>query len=795
MIRNYIKTAWRNIVRNRVFSLINLLGLSVSLAFCTLVMLYLYDEHSYDKFHANGDRLYQISRIEYLVDDPKIKTGLFDFSENKDIMEYRAQPMPLAYVVKNEIPGVEKASRFLTGQLNILKDGKVHSEMAKHVDPDFLDMFSFDLLYGNKQGALDKPTDIIISAPKALEYFGRLDVVGEMIQLKTDENDLLTITGVMEVPKKSSIRMSFLRNVATCTYCERSRENWGSRFSTLFIQISPNLAPNEIETKIDLAVADELKEDKEYWRLKRKLSEQNPVFNYSLTNVEARHIKFFSNKLYRVILVGLSLLIFLIATSNYVSINLSTTARRSSEIAIRRAIGANGQQLFFQFLGESFLLILLALFFSITLIQGTLPLFNQLTGKSIDSSLLLQKEILIGVVSLSMIFCLAAGGYLSLILSRLKTHLSLKSSNGRVKLGAKFTQGITVFQFMICVFLISIAVVMNRQFEYISEKDLGFDTESVLLLDDVQGITAELKDELQKIPQVLGVSLAGGGVRGNGMYAQHVGDHRVVYSYIDDDFIKVLNLKVVEELNAEEEIGKRLIVTKNLYDLISADSTLDNNSINGMPVAQIVSDFHFASLLEPIYPTIFEVDNNLNSEWFGNAYVKISTTNVPIRDVISEIEKVWNRVAPDRFFEFEFLDQAIDDQYKTQKTQVKTINASMTMAIILACIGLFGLVSIKINNRVKEVGIRKVLGASIQSIFNLLSKEYLLTMVVANVIAIPIAYYASKNWIEVFEFRMNLSIWMFLLPLIFIVFIGFISISGLLLKAAKTNPVHSLRHE
>lgn len=792
MLKNHLRTALRRLMRSKFYTVTNVLGLSISLALCTLVALYVNDEYNYDKFHENGDAIFKVFRTDLLVDDAVEGNGFLGVFENSDMRQIRLHPVPLGTLVKESVAGIKRSTRSVLSQFSIVQEGKTVDLMANHVDSDFLEMFSFKFIHGNPKEALSRPESLVISKAKALELFGRLDAVGETIPLSDPQSGALEVTGVIDVPMRSSIQVDFLRPFEQCDNCVRSQSNWRGSFSEVYLQIESGADVSDIESKIDLVTGEFLNEQKEAFRLRRQLSESSDVFRYELLNIESINLANTSKRLYVVILTGLVLLVFLITITNYSAISLSTAASRVTEISIRRVVGARGMQLFQQLLVESLLLIAVSIVLSFTLLQWLLPQFNSLTQKELQLIELLEPNVVFSVFTMVTTLTVLSVSCLALILLKNKA-IDLKRS--LYKTNPKLVKGITLFQFVICTFMVSVAFVMSEQFTYISEKELGFDKESLIIIDKIDGYADVLKDELLKLPNISGVSLAGGAIQGNGIYMNRVGQQTAILSYVDEDFIDVMKLELVEQRMADDlALNKIVLLSEELSNAVKADSAKIPESVDGVSIAGVFKDFHFGPLTDPIFPSMLEV-NRGTSERYGNAYVRYnSTEGASVLQILTSIEEVWDKISPNRALEYRFMDDELSAQYKKQQIQSKTINSVAVVSILLASIGLIGLVSIKVNNRMKEVSIRKALGASIKDIFQLLSKEYMLTMILANVLALPASYWVAQEWLGTFEYHTNLSLWMFLIPLFVIISIGFFSTLSILIKASRSNPVDVLRY-
>jgi putative ABC transport system permease protein len=671
-------------------------------------------------------------------------------------------------------------------------------------------MFSFPLKAGNVATALDAPDKIVFTASAAKKYFGNEDPIGKVVRVG-DTKDFL-VTGVAaDVPDNSQIQFDF---VASFTSLGAAKEEkwWEANYIT-YLLLKNNSSLQHLQQKIYQYMkevsAGELKMDKGAY-LTYHLEPLTKVHLYSeLDGLEPNN-----NIVYIYVLAVVAVLILLIASVNYTNLSTAQSASRSAEIGLRKVLGANKTQVFNQFISESILFTIVAVVLAVVFSVLLLPYFNQLSGKALSSSTLFEPATLIALFVLAIIVAFAAGAYPAFILSNVKLIKVLKSGFSFSAAGGTLRKSLIVLQFVISLFLITATIVILKQLLFIKNKDLGYNKEQVVVLPLDQKMLAgydDLKKAMTNNPNVVSIAAAyeapthigwADGLRKSGE------DKGITVNAIpvDEDFVKTLGLKIIAGSDYTQADVKAFDTTndgqnlKYTYMLNEAavkalgwtpEEAIGKSVAKGRDgiVKAVVKDFHFRSFHEPINPLVIFLDKRMAHEMF----VKISGNNVST--TLKQLQNVWKQRVPHRPFEYHFLDEDYDALYKAEERTAGVFTTFSSLAILLACLGLFALTAFELVKRTKEIGIRKVLGATLSNIVGLVAKDFLKLILVAMLIAFPLAWFATNKWLQDFTYRINISWWMFAVAAFLVLFIALVTISFQAIKAALANPVKSLRTE
>ncbi len=802
MLRNNLKIAVRNFSKRRLHSTINVLGLSMAFIFCMLVFLYARFEFGRDGFHANAANIYNVIAVEYQVDNAETESSWFDIEVGTDTQQSAYHPAMLGPELSDRIPEIERYSRYGFGSVDVRVNNRQFSENVKYVDPVFLDLFSFPVLEGSSTTALDRPDKIAISKSLAEKYFGEENPIGQVVNIDEKDNKVFEVGAVFEIPTRSSLSFDMLMRYEQNHYYQNQKDNWNYNHTPVFIELSPEADLNEVRAKMNLLYQEKYAKRITRERESRKLSEDSPVNEYDLVNLsdvyfnKAAPLDATSMPVYTFMLLGVALIILIIACINYVSISVATAASRTTEVGIRKTIGASRKQLKTQFYVEVLLLTSVAGLLSFTGTQVFLPWFNEMTGVEIvmhNTELLMLTGFSLGAVA---VVSVIASIYPTLFMTRFDI---MKSLNGRStsQINPRFIQPLVVFQFVMCVFFISMSATMHKQFRFISEKDLGYDSESVLVMKGTSELTSKLRAALTSSPYINAVSGAAG-IFSGGTFSSSFIQNDIMYQpravFTDVDFIKTMEIEMVSGRDFSREFGedlnsKNCLINELYYNIVKDDSTY-NGSVHGMKVVGVVKDFHFDELLKEIDPIYFQVSSDgAHSELFVN--FDVSHTD----EVVEHIKASWNEVAPTQELNYSFMDAILANQYKKQRRWNNIINASAISGILIACIGLFGLSGIEAANRTKEIGIRKVLGANIGAILMILNKKTLWLILGAILIAFPVSYYVMNAWLETFAYKVSINADIFLISGVICLLIVLFTSSYHSLKTAHINPSTLLRDE
>ena len=812
MVGNYFKVAVRNIRKRKMYSFINAFGLSIGIAFCMLIWLFIQDELSFDQFHENKKDIYRIESINYNYWAPDLKE------------EERWERMPwlqmgLRHAIVDECPEVVNAARFSGGGGTFTYKEKVFAERFTYTDKDFFKIFSFRMLKGNPETVFSGKHEVVLTPEIAQKYFGDADPMGEIINIDfSNREEPFTVTGVVEAPPaNSSLQFKILLPQENRGNYEGQMTRWGNFNTPVFVQLRSDadtaLFRRNLAGVCEKYVGPKLAE----WRKDGKVPDNIKLMEYVFTQLPDMHLKKevewekVSDKQYSYILGGIALLILLIASINYISLALTTSASRRTEVGIRKVVGAVRKQLFYQFGFESILLSMISLIAGIALAILFLPSFNSFTGKDILLGNIDWLRFGLVGLALALLVGMLAGSYPSIFLARFKPVAVLK---GRftTKLQAGFTKPLVVLQFGMSAFLIVSSVIMYRQMKFISTRDLGFNHHAVLTIpmhsgwDNNAEQTYQLfKTELEKIPSI--ENIAGTSqpfAEGYNRYGYKIdGANHAAFVYaVDPNYIPTMGMQVVQGRNFDSNIqtdstsvvvNEALVKDMGWTDLSDAYLNWKEDSTGrGFKVIGVLKDFHFQSLEAPIQPMFLTMDRKEGGHLIA-AHIRISSNDMP--GTIRQVESAFRKLFPDRPWEYAFLDETIQKQYEDYERRMSIVGFSTLFAILISCLGLFGLAGVNAVNRTKEIGIRKVMGADLRSIFILLNRQYVWLSMIAFVLAIPFSWYVMDKWLKSFEFRIPMGWELFAGSMIAGLAVALLTVSYHAVRAALVNPAETLKYE
>jgi len=789
MIKNYLKIAWRNLWRNKFFSTINILGLALGMACSILILLWVQDELSVNAFHANGSSLYQVIERQYY--------------DGKVVGQYSV-PGVLANEMKKVIPEIKYATNYGFNNDNTFRVGnKILKLNGNSADSDFFKMFSYPLLEGTAKNALNSPLGIAISRKMAGDFFGGPhSAIGKIIRYNNKTN--FTITAVFEdLPENSSLKFEYLINWDSFLKDNGWAKQWGNNGPGAYIMLRADANPALVDKKISRFLDKYNKEQNKAFREELGLQKFSDAYLYShFTNGKPDGGRIEYVHLFSIV----AAFIILIACINFMNLTTARSVKRAKEIGVRKVVGAVRGVLIRQFMGEAILLTFLALIVSIVLVIMLLPIFNSLTQKQISYPFghIIFWQWLLG---LTFITGFISGSYPALFLSSFNPVTVLK---GTVKLSTGstlFRKVLVVVQFGLSVFLIIATIIVSKQVNYIQTKDLGYDRENLIYISLEGDLTAKykiFKDEALKMPgiqQVTRMSMTPtnfgsttGGVQWDGKDPNlNVEFTQVSVGY---DFASTLKLKMADGRDYSRDYATD---TSNYLINEAALSRIGYKNPVGKPLTMwgkkgkivgILKDFHFNSLHDPIYPLIVRLREN---EDYGN--ILIRTQPGQTKQALATIEKLCRDLNPNFTFTYAFSDAEYQKLYNDEQVVGKLSNIFAFIAIFISCLGLLGLAMFTAEQRVKEIGIRKVLGASAASLFTLLSREFLILVVIALLIATPVAWYAMYKWLQAYTYRTSIEWWVFALSGVMAIAIALLTVSFQSARAVLVNPVKSLRSE
>ncbi len=795
MLKNYFITTLRNLSRNKIFSIINLSGLSVGLACCMLIFLYAKDEVSYDRFHKKKNEIYHITTIVTPPDGKVMKMGVTGMV-----------PGP---AFKRSIPEIETFVRMHEDGFAVKRGSEVFQQLAQVVDSNFFSVFSFPLLEGNVATVFSDPYSVVLSEEVAKKYFGSANVVGQTLELKIDTLfKPFKVTGIAKnAPQNSSIKFGMLMPMSF-KRIQGEDNQWLNFYMHTFVTLPAGSNSKLVEAKMaDVFrndAATQLKEALEKYNFKEKIRFQlQPLLSMHLsTEFKAENgLSDASNPIYSYILSGIALFIFLIACINFINLTVARSLKRAKEIGIRKVMGSQRRQLVLQFLGESFILSFLAFVIGIGLVLLLLPFFNTLANKALSFSYLLDGKLVVGFIAMFLLTGLLAGIYPSLVLSRfnpVETLYGKMRYTGRNRLA----KGLVVLQFSLATFLVIATMIIYSQFSFLLNFKLGYNDENLVVLKAAAFSRDKLdliKNSLLKSPAVVAVAADQGG-RWNTI-AHINGEQKAQFDMkiIDENYLGLLQIPITtgrgfsKEFHADTATGA--MVNESFVKMAGwkqpigevIDFFYNDKKYN---VIGIVKDYHYTALNAKIGPQIFLSHPEYQ---LREVYVKIKPEKTA--EVLPFLQKTFKSLFPFQAYEYHFKDADNEQQYAAEKKWKQIVSFSAGLTIFISCIGLFGLSLLAAERRTKEIGIRKVLGASVAVITRTLSASFLKLVLLSTVIAIPLAALLMQKWLQNYPYRVALSWWTYAFAASLMFLIALLTISYQAVKAALANPVKNLRSE
>ncbi|HEX5154410.1 MAG TPA: ABC transporter permease [Parafilimonas sp.] len=790
MFRNYLKTAFRNLWRNKAFSLINIMGLALGLACSLLIMLWVNDEYQVDAFHQNGSRIYSVYEKQF---------------HDARVDAFHGSPGVLADEMKRVLPEVQYATNYAWNDLSTFEaNNKILKENGNNAGADFFKIFSYKILQGNAITALQSPSDIAISKKMAEDFFGSPEeAIGKTIRYQNNKD--FKITAVFDnVPKNSTMEFDYILNWQTFLERNSWAKNWANNGPACYIMLREGTDAKAFEKKITKFLDNYNKEQTKYSYIHLGIERYKDVYLYSnfdkLGNISGGRIQYV--QLFSIV----AIFILLIACINFMNLTTARSVKRAKEIGIRKVVGAFRFTLIRQFIGEALLIVLISVTIALTLVMLILPLFNQLTGK--DIHIPFNDSIFwFSITGLLLVTGFISGSYPALYLSSFQPVRVLKGALKFSSGALWFRKGLVVFQFMLSIILIIGTIVVSKQVNYIQTTNLGYDRENLIYIPMEGDLVAKykvFKEELSGMPGIKDISRitdvptqienGTGGVDWIGKDPN--ADIEFTQSAVGYDFTKTMRLQMAEGRDFSKDfatdsagyvINEAALKRIGYKDPIGKPLTFwqKKGTIIG-----VLKDFHFNSLHEEINPLVLRLGEDIS---WGAALVR--TAPGKTKEALASLEKVCKQLNPKFPFSYKFSDEEYAKLYKSEQVVSRLANYFAFLAIFISCLGLLGLVIFTSEQRTKEFGIRKVLGASPVSLFNLLSKEFLLLVLIAMVIASPLAWLAMNSWLKDYAYKINISWWMFVVAGITAVVIALITVSFQAIKAAVANPVESLRTE
>lgn len=798
MIKNYLTTALRNFRKNKTASAINIFGLTIGLTSCLLIALYIQHELSYDSFELKGNRIARVI-MEYR----------FDGSGQTNAGNYTS--VRVASVLKKNFPEVETGVKMANYETVVGYGEKLIAEKRfMYADAGFFSVFTFPLLQGDPNKALAEPQQVVLTESTARRYFGKEDPMGKTLHIGTDSS-LYQVTGIMkDCPSNSQIKFDFLASFSSLGLLKEYEETYWSANYTTYLLLKNEGSRAALQARLPAF-------------MKKEMEGKGATINFFLEPFNSIHLHseyggFEPNNsiAYIYIMAAVALLILIIACFTYINLSTARSIERAREVGVRKVIGASRKQLFWQFIGESGGFCLVALAFSLALADIMLPYFNQLTEKQLHAGALFSPGFLGFSLLITSFVGILAGSYPALILAGFHPIKVLKGSFKNMGSGQLLRKSLIVFQFAISVFLIISTFIIRKQLNYIQHKQLGYDREQVLVLPMDESFLPRLpriKKEFKSDPDIISVSrCARSPAEGGGGYNMSTPampakkQFAVTANPIDEDFIKTVGMQIIAGADLSEQDMKDVSPPTGqpqLFHFILNESAA--RQLGWTPqqaigqkmfmdatrpgiVKGVVRDFHFESLHKPIKS--FVMFSALGAR---ELLIKLSGHNLP--QSVAFLEAKWKTLVPERPFEYRFMDEDFNKLYHAELNLSASMNLFAGIAIVLACLGLFGLSSYAAGQRIKEIGIRKVLGASVAQIVAILSLDFVKMALISLLIAFPLAGWMMTKWLRDFSYRTTMGWGIYMEVGCLVLFLALLTVSIRAINAALANPVKSLRSE
>lgn len=804
MIRNYFKVAFRALLRNRTFTLVNIFGLVVGISFSCMLYIYVSNELSYDTFHSKSDRTYRI--ITKDLRDPS----------NERVYGITTPPMGNALV--EDFPEVEEMVRLhqYMGQVVFEVNGEKFQERNWFTtDPNFFDVFDFEFVAGDKATALSKPYSLVVTESTKVKYFGSEEAVGKVLEI---EGSPVTITGVIkDHPDNSHLQFEFLfSNIRSDDDWTAYLNAWDRFGAYTYIVLRPGSSIDDLREKMPAL-------------LQKKLGPYASLFSADFQSIEdiylhSKDIEAGTERdhgqiSYIYIFFSMGIFLLIIACINYINLSTSKALARSKEVGVRKVVGAYKDQLVFQFLTESFLVTFISMFLAIGAMDLLFPYFNDITGKSFDISWQTLKDYGLPLLVISLIIGLISGSYPAFYMAKLRPVSSLKGEGQGDSGAMRLRKGLVVFQFALTIVMIFSTIVVGRQLNFIQNKDIGFDEERLVVIDinngNVRRNFQTMKEEYAKIPQVKSVAVSsrvpGEWKRIAETYVKNpevpsIDSVRTYFMGFDEDMLTTygLSMKSGRFFPGNNQVDSTTVILNEaavaalgLVDPVGASLNMGVNgrvadgSVVTLTVIGVLKDFNFQSLHQKIAPIIIGSWNNpvQSIDYFS---LKVEGDLKAAIEGATEVHNRFDEFSP---IEYHFLDQQLNMFYEAEQRAGMIFRMGGGLSILVACLGLFGLATYNIERRTKELGIRKVLGASSTNLFVLLSSSFTKQVAIAFVIASPVAYYLMNEWLKGFEYKISLDVWIFLASGLVAFLIALLTVSYRSIKAAHSNPLDALRQD
>jgi len=803
MFKNYLKTSLRYLLRYKTYTAINTLGLAVGITCCILIMLFVRSEFSYDRFNTKADRIYRIWQTEK-----------FQGQEFKNTVT----PIPMGPAMQSSFPEVEAMCRIYTTNTLIKVNNNSFNESFTMVDSSLFKIFDFKLIQGDGSNPFPTSNSAIVTPKIAKKYFGNTDPMGKNFEMQLgDTKQLFTITGIVAAaPEESSIKYDILISYSNerLIFSERMLHSWFNVFGETYVLLRKDVQPASLAKKFQPMLKQQLGDDYGSEQFDMYLQ---PITTIHLDSSLPSGIQPVSNPKYSYILATIGILILLVACINFITLSVGRSTTRAVEVGVRKALGAERKQLIRQFWGEALLVTFVSVVIGLVVAIALLKPFNQVVSRHLIFHF--DPLFILYFIALIVVIALIAGIYPAIILSGFNPIEVLKGKLRTKDSAGLFRKGLIVGQFVASIVMIICTIVIGKQMNYLQHKDLGYKKDQVIIIPtnkkraEAYPLAHLYKIELSKYPEVLGTSASIYSFSETpwvnlGYSDDKKGYHSFQYNEVDASFIETMQIPILQgrsfQTQNPADTNNSIIVNETLLKEYGIKDPIGKRfGKYSQLIVGVTKDFNYESLHTKIEPLVLSlkldtIARQSNDISFANSpqpriSVRMKAGNV--QDNINILKKAWQAVAPNQDFEYHFLDESLGAAYEQEQKSATVVKIASGLSIFIACMGLFGLATLTVTRRTKEIGIRKVLGANATQLVKLLSKDFLLLIVIAALVAFPLAWWAMNKWLSDFAYRTSISWWVFAIAAIVSIVIAFVTISTQAVKAALMNPVQSLRTE
>ncbi|TVZ58347.1 putative ABC transport system permease protein [Flavobacteriaceae bacterium MAR_2010_105] len=804
MIRNYFKIALRNLLHNKGYTAIKILGLAVGIMCCILIMLFVSSEWSFDKFHSNADRIYRVWQDEKYEDQNFVNT---------------ITPIIMGPTLEANIPEVEGMCRILRVNPTVTYTQKDFTDQALMVDTTFFKLFDFKLLEGNRANPFPQINTVILSKTTAKKYFGNASALGKNLEMQLgNEKEQFIVTGIIEdAPEPSSIQYNMLISYANVgkLFSEGLQKSWFNVFGETYVMLREGILPEQLYPKFPDMMKQALGENYEPGGFEVYLQ---PITEIHLDNNLPQGLQPISNPKYSYILATIGILILLVACANFVILAIGHSSSRAREVGVRKVMGAERHQLIYQFMGEAFIVTCASMILGIGFSLALLKPFNSIINRELAFPLNI--SFVIFCLLLVLIIAFISGFYPAIFLSKFNPVVVLKGKLSSKKGSGFLRQGLVIGQFAASIAMIICTIVIGQQIDYFKNKDLGYNKEQIIVvstnLNRIEGavLAERYRTELLKHPEVSEATVSLYSFAESpwitlGFTNEMKAYRSFQYNSVDANFIEAMDIEVKEGRAFNEQITSDVtnaaVVNEAFVELFGLKDPI-GKKLPGpfqQEIIGVVKDFNFQSLHTPVSPllmtmkpdSVFRKTENIGMAFAPQPRISVRMEAGGLSNNIKVLEEAWKQVAPNQDFVNTFLDASIEAQYKAEARTSTIVKIASGLSIFIATMGLFGLVTLILSRRKKEIGIRKVLGAKVISIIKLISMDFALLILIASILAFPLAWWFMNDWLQEFAYKVDIKWWVFVLASVAAIVIALITISVQTVKTALSNPVNSLRTE